>query len=926
MKLPLKKIEKISKIIVSVLLVIGIISSSFGIGILAIGDFNKKDPKATVAEVEENQGENQNNSSGVATVDPTKDYSDLKNEACLQDDVEVLTKAESDEINRAITSVKCEESYNDNYITISLAGDEIPEGLSDLSYGDIFYIQGDENSPLGGDRIFALDYCYSYQDEVVITVTEPYFEDVFDSLEYFASDALTEENFVNAYYAEGVTSYFGNVDETFQNVAKTEDLNPEITMLSSSSQGNYMTTANQISSQEGDLIVSINFDLKKIIEKDDGDDEDDEGDEDFFNVDTDFKLTGSFGIRDLAAYIVCDMPSKFQIDDLFLGVRGVTFVDVELSAGVEASANMPATKKNLGKLVSLEGLNEKLLPIAAFEFQGTTPVYITNSAFETGKEKIIPSLYLLIYTDWEGNISLELTGKFSYSNAFNNGLSVYKDGELNLSFEDYPYENAYDSSAEDGVVWELALALEAESDLTLMGSSVLFYIAGINIGEVSIARVGIEAECDLSISANSKDGIHLLESDETAFYIRGYLKFIEVKVKLKAQGKSFLEWLSIDVDFEFALLDFTLFSQGKMPDKFRPVVPVSTMKRPSEFESAITLVFDDSGSMESTIDSGQTKLEAAKAAASTIVTTSESWTKKYNANYGIGVVRFSDYAETVALPHIDYKFINDCIASINDGGGTNIHAGIDTGVDQLKNTKTENKIIILMTDGQDSNDSKTLESARKAAEENIKIYTIGFGYDVDNELLEEIATITGGEYRFADTENIMSIIASFLYAQQSSNGEVLVDFESTVSQGESSEKVSFNVEDPSGDLLVTTVWPGSFLDTVLVDPAGRKVDDEYPDAEIDKSTIPTTIFIKDPLPGKWQMHVVGVETSYDDEPFYSIVTFRENDTEIVKANKEMTLLEKSAAYALPIGIVLTLVSLMLLITICKNSKKQKEEQ
>ena len=56
MKLPLKKIEKISKIIVSVLLVIGIISYSFGIGILAIGDFKKKDPKATVAEVEENQG------------------------------------------------------------------------------------------------------------------------------------------------------------------------------------------------------------------------------------------------------------------------------------------------------------------------------------------------------------------------------------------------------------------------------------------------------------------------------------------------------------------------------------------------------------------------------------------------------------------------------------------------------------------------------------------------------------------------------------------------------------------------------------------------------------------------------------------------------------------------------------------------------
>lgn len=909
------KIKRICTIAITVTLILGILSSAFGITILAIGGTPSNatqnvDPDTglpTVGIKDEKQP--------TETVDPTKDYDHLPDEAELKDEVEILTDAESDVFNNSITSIHTQDYYGKENLCITIAGD-LPE---DLTYGDVFYLQGDQSTPFGEDRIFKLEsYSSSYSDQTTtLRVSEPYFEDVFDSFEYSSADALTQANFVKGYYANGVNAHFGDIDKELLNVDAKSSSTPEVVTLANKAEPEISNTANELSTKGDDLIVDIEFDLKK--QKDDDDEEDH-----FVNVDTNFNITGSFGIRDLVAYMVFDMPSATEINELYLGISGETFNNISVNAGIDASANMKATEKDL-KILTLEGLNDKLLPIAVFEFKGTTPVYITNSAFKNGKEKITPAFYIILYSDWEGKISVQFTGKIDYSNQFNNGLRVFKNGEPHLAFEDYPYAKAYDTGLKkDLVTWEVGLTINANTDITVFGGSLLFYILGINVGEISAARFGIEAECNLEIKANSLEGIKFCESDDTYYYIRGYLKIIEAKVKLKADGKSFLKRLSIDVNFEFALLDFTLFEKGDMPEKYKPKLPISSKQRPNEFQSAISLVFDTSGSMGDRIDSGQDKLTAAKEAASTIVTTSKDWSEKYDANYGIGVVRFADSAETVALPHIDYKFIDDCIATLAYGGGTNIYSGIDAGISQLENTNTNNKIIILMTDGQDSYRQSTLDSAQKAADAGIKIYTVGFGDGADEELLRQIAEITDGEYRFADTQNIMSIIGSFMYAQQSSNADVLGDIEATVGEGEKSDKLAFNVEKTGGDLLVTTVWPGSFLDTILIDPNGRIVDENYPDAITDESTIPSTITVNNPLPGEWEMYVVGVETSYEQEPFYSIVSYKENSNDAIAVNEKMTTLEVIAAYALPIGIVMTLVSAMLLIAL-RDTDNNKEK-
>lgn len=120
-----------------------------------------------------------------------------------------------------------------------------------------------------------------------------------------------------------------------------------------------------------------------------------------------------------------------------------------------------------------------------------------------------------------------------------------------------------------------------------------------------------------------------------------------------------------------------------------------------------------------------------------------------------------------ALREITYGQLND---------GTAIGMGLATAVNRLKESKAASKIIILLTDG--VNNSGFIEpqtAADLAAEFGIKTYTIGLGtngnaltpisynsdgsfrygmrqVEIDEDLLKDIAKVTGGQY-FRATDN-----------------------------------------------------------------------------------------------------------------------------------------------------------------------------
>jgi len=117
------------------------------------------------------------------------------------------------------------------------------------------------------------------------------------------------------------------------------------------------------------------------------------------------------------------------------------------------------------------------------------------------------------------------------------------------------------------------------------------------------------------------------------------------------------------------------------------------------------------------------------------------------------------------------------------GQETAIGDAIGLAVKRLKERPTESRVLILLTDGQDTASSvKPLDSAKLAQKLGIKIYTIGIGADemtlpgifgssfgsrqvnpsaeLDEDGLQEIASLTGGQYfRARNPQELANIYA-----------------------------------------------------------------------------------------------------------------------------------------------------------------------
>ncbi|MBE6738565.1 MAG: VWA domain-containing protein [Ruminococcaceae bacterium] len=910
------KAKKISNIVLIILLILGILTSGFGVSVVAFASVYSEPERSVNAQTPST--ENNTEKTETEYFDPNKEYIDVKNEAALKDDVVVLSDTQSDAFNSSIYDIEHTDSYyNQNAMTITLSGDKHPE-LDSIDDGDTIYLQGDENTPFGDDRIFKVENKWTSGKYTKFEVSEPYFEDVFEEVSVCTSDFLLKENFVDAYMVEGVTAYFGNIT-TSAPEAEESNLSGAPTAqtlsVSSSEKPEVKPLANEYSTKGNDLIIKLDFDVSKLLKKSDKDKDDD--------VTKSYGLKGEVGIKDLRANMVVESKGA-SISDLYVGASGEYFVDVDFYGKLEAEASEDADIRDR-KFLTLEGLSEKALPFAIFEFKGSTPIKLTHKQFENKKESLVPSMFVMLYFDWEGKISVEVTGGFDASYGFNNGLSIVKNGEFKPRFEEFPYEKAKVDNSGDGFNWNFTVDIDAETDITLLGGSLVFYLGGINIGELAVFKFGTEAKAKTSFTISSQEGVKLLDKDDTECYIRLYVKIIDISAKFKADGKGWADFITFDADFAFTLFDITLFELGYRPDEFNKKNPISTMPVPNEFDSVMTLVCDVSGSMYDRLGTGDTtKLQAAKQAAKVITDTTEDWAESYNGAYGIGVIQFSDYAQVVANPHVDYKYIRDCIDIMADGGGTDIPEGFNVALDNLELTSAESKVIILMTDGNGGSYDSIRNCANRAKDNDIRVFTIGFGEDVKADILQEVADITDGEYRYASTDNLMGIMAGFIHAQQSANADVLTELESTVGEGETSEESRFDVTDENGDLVVTTAWPGSFLDTILIDPRGRVVDENYPNAVTDESKIPSTITVKNPIKGEWSVKVKGVETSYEQEPFYTIVAFKEIDSALTEST--LTGLQNFAVYCIPIGLLVSIASASMLCTINSKNKKKESEQ
>ena len=143
-------------------------------------------------------------------------------------------------------------------------------------------------------------------------------------------------------------------------------------------------------------------------------------------------------------------------------------------------------------------------------------------------------------------------------------------------------------------------------------------------------------------------------------------------------------------------------------------------------------------------------------------------------NDRIGLVEYAGESYTKTPLTSDKGIVLSSLKSIKYNtiieGGTAIGMGLATSVNRLKDSRAKSKVIILLTDG--VNNSGAIDpkiASELAVEFGIKVYTIGLGTNgmavspigvlpngkfqygnmpvqIDEELLKEIAEITGGEY------------------------------------------------------------------------------------------------------------------------------------------------------------------------------------
>ena len=191
----------------------------------------------------------------------------------------------------------------------------------------------------------------------------------------------------------------------------------------------------------------------------------------------------------------------------------------------------------------------------------------------------------------------------------------------------------------------------------------------------------------------------------------------------------------------------------------------------------VVLCIDVSGSMLAQ-DFSPNRLEAAKQVAAEFV--------KYRPTDRIGLVIFAGESFTQCPLTSDHNMLVAQIYGIRGGfmvDGTAIGSGLATSVDRLRTGKTKSKVVVLLTDGENNGgliDPKTAKEIAKAL--GVKVYTIGVGTEgfaptpvqtstgaiimqhekvnIDEKLLTEIATETGGKYfRAKDNESLKQIYA-----------------------------------------------------------------------------------------------------------------------------------------------------------------------
>ncbi len=207
--------------------------------------------------------------------------------------------------------------------------------------------------------------------------------------------------------------------------------------------------------------------------------------------------------------------------------------------------------------------------------------------------------------------------------------------------------------------------------------------------------------------------------------------------------------------------------------------PQATVALP-RVEGTVVLTFDVSGSMAAD-DVQPTRMESAKAVAKAIV-------ERQPQGVVIGVVAFSDAGLSILAPTSDQATVLQAIDRLGPARGTSVGQGILAALDAIQQAEADtppgyysnrsappteapapvapgshaDAAIVLFSDGENNERPDPLSAAQVAANEGVRILTVGVGTtggttldldgfrvqtSLDEALLQQVSSVTDGTYQ-----------------------------------------------------------------------------------------------------------------------------------------------------------------------------------